>query len=68
MSELKGNLTSYILDAIKSFIADPPDTQFQRGYLLALISIHNEALELDPNDPLIQDASNLLKLPPERSR
>lgn len=41
----------YLNDAIKSFAGDPADSDFQRGYLAALIEMENyfknRELELD---------------------
>jgi hypothetical protein len=36
-------LETYLVNAIKSFDADPPSSRYQKGYLAALIDIH-EAL------------------------
>jgi len=58
---------SYVIDAIKQFINDPPDSPVQRGYLHALIAVAKEALELDPNDPVILEANELLKPQPKLS-
>jgi hypothetical protein len=33
----------YLKQAIAQFAADPPDTDFQRGYLEALLTVQHEA-------------------------
>lgn len=38
----------YVLRAIASFDRDPPDTQFQKGFLAALEIVRDEALALSP--------------------
>lgn len=36
---------------LNSFIGDPPDTDFQRGYLSAILVFANEVLGVPYNDP-----------------
>lgn len=36
---------SYLAAAISTFQNDPPDTEFQRGYLSALIAVMAEAFD-----------------------
>ena len=36
----------YIREAIDLFLKDPPDTDFQRGYLCALVNVALEGFEL----------------------
>ncbi len=38
---------AYIEKAIRGFIADPPDTDYQRGYLAALLVVYREAMDGD---------------------
>jgi hypothetical protein len=37
------NVEDYLQEALEKFDRDPPDTDFQRGYLAALKAIANEA-------------------------
>lgn len=36
----------YVLTAISSFIADPRDSDFQRGYLAAMETVYREAFNM----------------------
>ncbi|MBX9910832.1 MAG: hypothetical protein K2Z25_19270 [Beijerinckiaceae bacterium] len=38
---------TYIEAAIRGFLADPPDTDYQRGYLAALVVVYGEAMDGD---------------------
>ena len=38
------NPRKYLEDSIKGFINDPPDNEFQKGYLCALLAVYGEAL------------------------
>lgn len=42
----------YLEQGIEGFLGDPPDTEFQRGYLAALICVYKEGL----SNPRLQDA------------
>jgi hypothetical protein len=35
-------LKSYLLEALKTYNTDPPDTEFQRGYLGALLALFED--------------------------
>jgi hypothetical protein len=35
-------LKSYLIEALEGFNADPPDTEFQRGYLGALLALFED--------------------------
>lgn len=50
----------YILDAILSFLSDPPDSDFQRGYLAALISIYREGLNKGADDDRVKYLEKIL--------
>jgi hypothetical protein len=54
------SVEEYVLEAICSFHHDPPDNEFQFGFLAALLVIHKEALRGDPN--LLADAERLFEL------
>jgi hypothetical protein len=36
------DITVYLLNAIKSFTKDPPDSDYQRGYLAGLLVLWDE--------------------------
>jgi hypothetical protein len=48
----------YIERAIDGFLADPPDSDFQRGYLAGLLNIYREGLNR-PEDTRIIAAEKL---------
>lgn len=50
-----------IAEAIKSFLADPPDTEYQRGYLAALVSVAEDAEDLGISLRLLDQANKLLE-------
>lgn len=45
---------------LDSFIGDPPDTDFQRGYLSAILVFANEVLCVPNDDPTWKAADGLL--------
>ena len=54
------NENEYIVEAVQDFVSDPPDSEFERGYLFALLTVWIEALNL-PEDGLFVAANNILK-------
>lgn len=51
---------AYLADAIAAFDRDPPDTDFQRGFLEALKTVRDEALpSWQPIDTAPKDATSL---------
>jgi hypothetical protein len=48
-------VTAYLLEQIASFVAKPPDTEFRRGYLVALLDVYDEGLD-GPPDAAVEDA------------
>lgn len=50
-----------VRESLTSFLVDPPDTDWQRGYLAALLFILNTGLGLPQTDPLYIKASLRLK-------
>jgi hypothetical protein len=40
------NIYTYIKGNVELFLSDPPDTEFQQGYLAALLTVADEALGL----------------------
>ena len=53
-------LGPHILEAIEQFLGDPPDSQFQRGYLAALVTVYEEGLGRGKEDARIMAAKRLL--------
>lgn len=49
----------FIERAIESFLNDPPDTEFQRGYLGALINVYREGLGRGAQDARLIAAERL---------
>ncbi len=45
---------------LTSFVNDPPDSDYQRGFLAAVLVITNEHMDVRYNDPLWQKADALL--------
>lgn len=54
------DVVKYVEDAIKSFIIDPPDSTYQRGYLDALLIVWTEAFDMPDSDD-ITTARNILQ-------
>lgn len=54
------DVASQIRVILQSFVGDPPDTDFQQGYLAAALVIANEVVGIPNTDPLWQQADNLL--------
>jgi hypothetical protein len=51
----------YVQEAIESFVKDPPDSAFQRGYLSALLVIWKEAF--DRTEPSYDELDKLTTRP-----
>jgi hypothetical protein len=51
----------YLIRTIEGFLSDPPDTEYQRGYLSALIAIYHEALGRGAGDARLLAAMRLMK-------
>lgn len=39
-----GSIERHVLEEIEGFLGDPPDNEFQRGYLAALLNVATEGL------------------------
>lgn len=50
----------YITEAVTGFLQDPPDSDFQRGFLAALLACHDEALSKREEDSRITAARRLV--------
>ncbi len=50
----------YVKKAIEGFINDPPDSEYQRGFLASLLCLYREALEMPLNDKILIAGENIL--------
>lgn len=48
--------------SLQLFLGDPPDSEFQYGYLAATIAMYREGLNRPASDPLLVEAERLLDL------
>jgi len=46
---------------LRGFVDDPPDTEFQEGFLAGMLVFANEVLGIRFDDPLWQEADAILK-------
>ena len=53
----------YLLDAFRGFLNDHPDTDIQRGYLAAMVTVYREAIANKPH--AIVDCADALLAQPE---
>jgi hypothetical protein len=53
------NVEEYVRSAVQGFLGDPPDTEFQRGYLASLLVLAEEALGLRMDLPPFAEAHKL---------
>jgi hypothetical protein len=51
-------VTIYLLEQIAHFVSNPPDADFQRGYLAALLDIYEEGLGGAP-EVVVEDARQI---------
>jgi hypothetical protein len=54
-------LGPFLIRQIELFLIDPPDSDFQCGYLAALIIVYREGLGREAPDGLLQAAERLYK-------
>jgi hypothetical protein len=47
---------AFLIQALEGFIKDPPDTDFQLGYLSALLIMWREGFGFDPNHAIYRQA------------
>lgn len=52
----------YIVAAIEGFLGDPPDSDFQRGYLAALLTVYREGIGRGDADARVIAAEGLIRL------
>ena len=50
----------YVIDAIAGFISDPPDSDYQEGYLAACLAIYREGIGRGQNDARVIKAEDIL--------
>ena len=43
-------MTPYVIKAVEQFLSDPPDTEYQRGFLAALLLVWSEGMNGNVND------------------
>lgn len=55
-------ITPYIIQAVELFLLDPPDCEFQRGYLAAILNVWIEGVGRNVHDARIVAAQKLLRL------
>jgi hypothetical protein len=60
------NIYDYIRSSVAAYLLDPPDTEFQRGYLAALLILAEEALGLRMDTHHFAEAHNLCFTPEYR--
>lgn len=50
-----------LMGQIEGFLRDPPDTEFQRGFLAALLAVHEETLGRGRTDARFIAAEEMLR-------
>lgn len=61
-------MNDYMSAALRLFVVDPPDTDFQRGYLEGLKVFANEAMGIKWDDPLLWGAVEPAPEPPRKPK
>ena len=56
---MSDSIYRYIKSGVDGFLTDPPDTDFQRGYLAALLGVAEEALGLHLGKSPFMEAQKL---------
>ena len=51
----------YVTNSVQTFLGDPPDNEYQRGFLGALLIVAEEALGLQMNIPPFAEAQKLTR-------
>ena len=52
-------LRPYVMSSIEQYLGDPPDTDFQRGYLAALLTVYEEGMGQGAGDARVEAARRL---------
>ena len=60
---MSDSIYTYIKSGVDGFLTDPPDTDFQRGYLAALLGVAEEALGLHLGKSPFMEAQKLCSTP-----
>jgi|GEM_PF-5575471 len=50
----------YLISTIDGFLGDPPDSDFQRGYLSAMLAVYREAVGRGQSDARVIAAERML--------
>ncbi|AOG03091.1 hypothetical protein [Bosea sp. RAC05] len=50
----------FVMKAIEGFLNDPPDSDYQRGYLAGLVNVYREGLGRGVSDARLEAADRLL--------
>ena len=58
---MSDQVENYIRSSVQTFLVDPPDSEFQRGFLSALLVVAKEALGLHLDVPPFAKAQKLVK-------
>jgi hypothetical protein len=56
---MSADIYDYIKSSVAAYLLDPPDTEFQRGYLASLLVLAEEALGLRMDLPPFAEAHKL---------
>ena len=54
------NVEEYVTSSVQTFLGDPPDSDYQRGFLGAMLVVAEEALRLQMDKPPFKKAEKLL--------
>jgi hypothetical protein len=60
---MSDNIYTYVTNSVEASLLNPPDTDFQRGYLAALLVLAEEALGLRMDMHPFREAHNLCFTP-----
>jgi hypothetical protein len=58
---MSSGIDTYVTQALESFTSDPPDTEFQRGYLSAMLTLAVEGLGWPDIDPRLVAAGKTMR-------
>jgi hypothetical protein len=63
---MSDDIYTYVRNSVEAYLLDPPDTDFQRGYLASLLVLAEEALGLRMDTHPFSEAHNLCFTPKYR--
>jgi len=55
------NVEEYVTSSVQTFLGDPPDSDYQRGFLGAMLIVAKEPLGLQMDKPPFKKAEKLLR-------